>query len=819
MNRQCVGKGLGRCGWATGLAIVLIGGGLAIAPGCKPSASPSGQPPQGSANGSSTSSEKPTAKQLLERMVAAYRNATTYQDQGVVYFDAQIDGQKVGDANEPKPFSLSLVRPDKFHVEAYDTAVISDGKDCWSFTQSVPDQIVKIAPPAELNMDSAFSDPLLRFLRSGSAVGDLPQMVLLTSKDPLKSLLVQGEEPSLLEPEKWQDWTCQRVSIKRPDGTLILWIDPQTSILRRIDYPVDAISRDLAQQGKVQSARLTAEFRGAQIGGTVDPGYFRLEIPAGTETVQTFRPAHPGRLLNNPMPGFALQDLGGKTISRESISGKATVIVFWAAGSEACRKMLPVLQKYYEKYRDNPKVAFWAVSVDDKTVDNTKLVDVMKDLKVTIPVVRDQESRAARLFSTQTIPATYLIGPDGMVQDYLFEGQPEAVEEFVKRLDRLLAGQNLYREKLADYEEWQKQVQAAKPIEQIGRLPAAEQQEIPAAVKAEIVPASPPKTLKIKSLWKCDKFKDPGNILVVQDKNKTRIFVCETWTAVTELSTDGTVVATHSPTLPKNEGFAALRTGVGKDGKRYYVALARGLQQVHLFDENWKAVVDFPQDAQESRHAGLGEAILGDLDGDGVLKMYVGYLGVVGVQGVDLDGKRRWSNRSLSHVLGMAFYSDAPGRRRLLCTFAGNLVLLDAKGEKQDLISIGRRDLHSVVVADLEKGGASKICVLAAADFGIYSLVGIDPQKGEIWSYDLPKGINERPIEPIVVGRVLANGPGQWLAPAADGSIHIVNADGKLLDNFCYGSTLTGLASLEIKGRPAILVASPKGVEALQVDP
>jgi thiol-disulfide isomerase/thioredoxin len=797
------------------VVVTAIGWGLVAAPGCKPRESQTGTSGQGAAK--VTANEKPTAKQLLERMVATYRSATTYQDQGVVYFDAQIDNQKIGDANEPRPFSVAMVRPEKFHVEAYDTAVICDGKDCWTFTQSVPDQIIKSAPPAEVNMDTVFADPLLKFLRSGSAVGDLPQMVLLTSKDPLKSLLVQGEEPTLLGPEKWQDWTCERVSIKRPDGSLVLWIDLQTNILRRIDYPVDAIRQDLGQRGKVESARLTAEFRNSQIGGTVEPGFFRLEIPAGTETVKTFRPAHPGRLLQNPVPNFALQDMDGKTVDPASIAGKATVIHFWATSSETCRKTLPIVQKYYEKYRDNKKIAFWAASVDDKSVENSKLVDMMKELKVTIPVARDPESKAARLLSMQALPATYIVGPDGLLQDYLFGGQPEEVEEFVKRLEKLLAGQDLFREKLADYEQWQRNVQAAKPIEQIGRLPT-DQEDVPAAALAKVAPASNPKTLKLKSLWKCDKFKDPGNILVIQEKGKTRVFVCEQWSSVVELSTEGQVVATHTPSLPKGEGFAALRTATGKDGKRYYAASARGLQQVHLFDENWKTLVDFPQDALENRHVGLGDAILGDLDGDGTLKMYVGYLGAAGVQGVDLDGKRRWSNRSLSHVLGLDILSGTAGRTSLLCTSGGNLLLLDAKGEKQDQISVGRRELHAVVVAEIEKGSPAKICVLAATDFGVYSLVGVDPQKGETWSYDLPKGVNQRPIEPIVAGRLATNGPGQWLAPAADGSIHILGADGKLLDSFCYGETLAGLATVEIGGRPAILVASPKGVEALQVD-
>jgi hypothetical protein len=77
-------------------------------------------------------------------------------------------------------------------------------------------------------------------------------------------------------------------------------------------------------------------------------------------------------------------------------------------------------------------------------------------------------------------------------------------------------------------------------------------------------------------------------------------------------------------------------------------------------------------------------------------------------------------------------------------------------------------------------------------------------------------------IEPVVVGRVTHSGPGQWLLPAADGSIHIISADGKLLDRFNYGATLSGLATTQINGRPVVLISSFKGteprLEALQIE-
>jgi hypothetical protein len=60
--------------------------------------------------------------------------------------------------------------------------------------------------------------------------------------------------------------------------------------------------------------------------------------------------------------------------------------------------------------------------------------------------------------------------------------------------------------------------------------------------------------------------------------------------------------------------------------------------------------------------------------------------------------------------------------------------------------------------------------------------------------------------------------PGQWILPGPDGSIHFIAADGKPLDKFNYGAALQGLATVEIDGRPVLVVASANGVEAWKVE-
>lgn len=211
---------------------------------------------------------------------------------------------------------------------------------------------------------------------------------------------------------------------------------------------------------------------------------------------------------------------------------------------------------------------------------------------------------------------------------------------------------------------------------------------------------------------------------------------------------------------------------------------------------------------------------LGDLEGDGTPKLYVSYWGLVGVQAVTPEGKRLWSNRSISNVIRIALTEpDANGRRQLLCTNNnGILTALDAKGQRVAEIAVANRMIFWIVGGDLLGNGRLIWCGLSAQKLGENIALGLNLKGEELWNYTLPVGVQPQPIEPIIAGKITRAGPGQWILPGPDGSIHFIAADGKPLDSFNYGAVLQGLATLEIDGQPALIIASPNGLEAWKVE-
>jgi thiol-disulfide isomerase/thioredoxin/outer membrane lipoprotein-sorting protein len=759
-----------------------------------------------------------TGREVFNRMVIAYRKANTYADAGQIHLTAEAGSEKIIDTT--LSYSLTWERPDKIRVQSCQGMVVCNGKEVFAAIEDLPGQVVQKKAPIRVTMKTLYADRILASALT-QGIGVLPQAILLLSENPMKSLLGDDENPKLLESGQIDGRDCYRVRTKGPDGDATFWVDQETFILRRILLPADEIRRAMSESQKVDRVSLIAEFTGAKIDGKIDPKAFAFQVPQGAEITKFFIPPHTAQLLGKRVPDFKFVSLDGKPFTPESLDGKVTVLDFWATWCGPCKQSLPEMQKIYEEYKDNPKVAFYAVSVDQPETENKALEKTFADLKLSIPILRNVE-QAAAAFKFTGIPTTFIIGADGLVQDYEMGGNPKVAEELPGKIKKLLAGENIYEKLLKQYQDllqqYAKKIEESSENEPAFGVPTIEERKLP---ETKTAPRSEPSTMKLKPLWKCTEVKSPGNIVVINDKNKPpRLAVVENWKSIAEVGLDGKVIAQHELKLDENEVIGSLRSGVGADGHRYTVAFLTTQQRCHLLDENWKLLVSYPQEALKKPHGGIADVELGDLAGDGTLKMYVSYWGVVGVQGVSLEGKRLWANRALSNVIGIAIGDpDDKGHRSLYCTDnTGSLIALDAQGERQGEVKIPNQRLHWIVASDLRNDGKSLWCGMTSPNVGENVAIGLSLAGEDLWEYVLPVGVQPQPIEPIVAGRVTRDGAGQWIFPGPDGSIHILSADGKLLDKFNSGVMLQGLATVEIDGRPALILSSSKGIEAWKIE-
>lgn len=117
-----------------------------------------------------------------------------------------------------------------------------------------------------------------------------------------------------------------------------------------------------------------------------------------------------------PAPDFQLPTPDGKTVKfSEFAKGKYVVVDFWASWCPDCRKDLPEIIRFYNKFHKDG-VEFLGVSFD---TDKEKWTDYIAKSGVPYTQVSEMKrmnnSDVAKAYGVRWIPSVYLIGPDGKV--------------------------------------------------------------------------------------------------------------------------------------------------------------------------------------------------------------------------------------------------------------------------------------------------------------------------------------------------------------------------------------------------------------------
>lgn len=112
---------------------------------------------------------------------------------------------------------------------------------------------------------------------------------------------------------------------------------------------------------------------------------------------------------NQLAPDFSLVKLGGGTISLAEFRGKKPVVVdFWASWCPNCRRDMPNLNRFYEKYKD--KVEVIGVNLQEK---ESTVRDFIASRGIGFPIALDPSNRASSAFGIQYTNTHFLIDING----------------------------------------------------------------------------------------------------------------------------------------------------------------------------------------------------------------------------------------------------------------------------------------------------------------------------------------------------------------------------------------------------------------------
>lgn len=110
-------------------------------------------------------------------------------------------------------------------------------------------------------------------------------------------------------------------------------------------------------------------------------------------------------------PEFTLSKLGGGSVALADYRGEKPVILdFFATWCPNCRRDMPKLNKFYEKYKDNVEVLGVNLQESEKTVE-----EFISSRGISFPIVLDPRGQVSRMFGIRYTNTHVLINKEGRI--------------------------------------------------------------------------------------------------------------------------------------------------------------------------------------------------------------------------------------------------------------------------------------------------------------------------------------------------------------------------------------------------------------------
>jgi len=151
----------------------------------------------------------------------------------------------------------------------------------------------------------------------------------------------------------------------------------------------------------------------------------------------------------------------------------------------------------------------------------------------------------------------------------------------------------------------------------------------------------------------------------------------------------------------------------------------------------------------------------------------------------------------------------------LLTTEAGRAHRLNPAGQDVREINVPEVTMHYLFPAAFKTSFGAQFCAVASTNARV--AVGLDRELKQVWQYQLPVGTFSTDLRFVQSADLLGDGFGQWLVAAADGTLHIVSADGEFADQFATGKQLSGFAAGRHGTDAVLFLADKKSVTAWRV--
>jgi cytochrome c biogenesis protein CcmG/thiol:disulfide interchange protein DsbE len=118
-------------------------------------------------------------------------------------------------------------------------------------------------------------------------------------------------------------------------------------------------------------------------------------------------------------PDFTLETLEGEAISLAELRGQPVIVNFWASWCPPCKAEMPAIQAIYTDYQGS--ITILAVNATNQDI-LAKPQAFITEYNLSFPVLLDTDGSVNRLYAVTSLPTTFFIGADGIIQDVVIGG-------------------------------------------------------------------------------------------------------------------------------------------------------------------------------------------------------------------------------------------------------------------------------------------------------------------------------------------------------------------------------------------------------------
>lgn len=144
----------------------------------------------------------------------------------------------------------------------------------------------------------------------------------------------------------------------------------------------------------------------------------------------------PSPFIGFSAPDFTLPNSMQEEVTLSDLRGKPILVNFWASWCLPCRTEMPAIQEIYQEYAPQG-LSVLAINATNQD-EYSAVKSFINQNGLTFPILFDENGQVSASYRIQSLPTTFFIDQDGVIQDIAVGGMSETFLRI--KIEELISG-------------------------------------------------------------------------------------------------------------------------------------------------------------------------------------------------------------------------------------------------------------------------------------------------------------------------------------------------------------------------------------------